>query len=181
MVCLILIGRKCYNSFLCTIMVWHRWRAKISTRHKSYFHIKYSNYFFLIKNLLKFNKAKVLQLGWSNYKHKHRLDNKWIESRPAKKDLGCWLKRNSTWAGNEYLQPKMPTLSWAASTESWPAGQGHWFSASTLLSWNPIWSTVFSWGPPSITHWPITRGLEDGHEDDQKSGAVKTVWGNWGC
>ena len=33
-------------------------------------------------------KCKVLHPGWSNLKHKYRLDREWLESSPEEKDLG---------------------------------------------------------------------------------------------
>jgi len=42
------------------------------------------------ENLIRFSKAmrKVLHTGQGNPKHKYRLDREWIQSSPAKKDLG---------------------------------------------------------------------------------------------
>jgi len=41
-------------------------------------------------NLLKLNKAmcKVLHLGWGNPQYQHRVEDEWIESSPAEKELG---------------------------------------------------------------------------------------------
>lgn len=60
---------------------------------------------------LKFNnaKCKVLHLGQSNPKHKHRVSIKWIEGHPEEKTGGCWLAKNFTWAGGMHLQPRKPT------------------------------------------------------------------------
>ena len=41
-------------------------------------------------NIMKINnaKCKVLHVGQGNPKHRYGLDNEWIESSPAEKDLG---------------------------------------------------------------------------------------------
>ena len=45
-----------------------------------------------------------------------------------------------------YLQPRRPTVFWAASKAAWPAGRGRWFCPSALLWWDPTWSPTSSSG-----------------------------------
>lgn len=56
--------------------------------------------------------------------------------------LGVLVMRSSTQHINVHLQPRMPTISWAASKKACPAGWGTGFCPSTPLSWNP------ALGPP---------------------------------
>lgn len=56
--------------------------------------------------------------------------------------LGCWLMKDSTWAGHVHLQPRRPTVPWAASRKACPAGQERWFCPSALLSRDPdVWKS----------------------------------------
>ena len=71
---------------------------------------------------------------------------------------------------NACLQPRRPTVSWAASKEAWPAGQRRWFCLSSLLWWDLTWSPASSSGAlrpalePSAQerHGPVGAGPEQG-------------------
>ena len=74
------------------------------------------------------SKCKILHLGQGN---------PWW--------MGSW-----TWASNVPLQPRKPTVSWAASNEAWSAGQRRWSHPSTLHCWDLIWSAPSRSGVLSI-------------------------------
>ena len=99
-------------------------------------------------NLMKFSKVKCkfctrveaipsTDTGWGM---------KGLRAALLRKTWGCWLMRCSAWPKNVHLQPRKWTVSWAASKAAWPAGRGRGFCPSTLLWWDPTWSTQL-WSP----------------------------------
>ena len=108
---------------------------------------------------MRFNKikCKVLYPGHSNLHYEYKLGNVRMEHSPAEKHLGYWWMASWTWASNEPLQPRKPTISLAASKEAGPAGQGQWSCPSALCWWDLTWSTVSRWGVISTGEtwtWP---------------------------
>jgi len=63
------------------------------------------------------------------------------------------------------------TVSWAASRETWPAGQGRWFRPATPLWWEPTWSPASSSGAPSTRRtWTCWSGSRGGHKNHGRAG-----------
>jgi len=112
----------------------------------------------------------------------------WVESgsRTAlRRTWGYWWMRSSTWASNVRLQPRRPTVCWAAPREAGPAGQGRWFCPFAPLSWDPIWSNVSSSGAPNIRRtwmcWSGFRGGPRRWSEVWSTSPMRKRWGSWGC
>jgi len=75
---------------------------------------------------MRFNKAKckTFYLGRSNPHYQYKLREVKMEHSPVKEDLGVLVNGKQGISHNVPLQPRKPTVSWAASNKAWPAGQG---------------------------------------------------------
>ena len=84
-----------------------------------------------------------------------------------------------------HLQPRRPTVSWAASRETWPAGQGKWFCPSTLLWRNPTWSSASSSGALSTGKtgncWSGSRQGPQKLSEGWNTSPVRKGWESCGC
>lgn len=119
--------------------------------------------------------------GVGQPKHKYRLGKEWIENSPGdKKDLGT---RSVPWAGNVHLLPAKQALSWAASKEAWPTGQGRWFCPSVPVLWDVTWNTASSSGSSSIrrpwTCWSESKIGRQRCPEGASTSPVKVGWESW--
>ena len=94
---------------------------------------------------------------------------------------GYWWMKSWTQASNVRLQPRMPTISWAASRAAWPAGQGSGFCPCTLLWWDPTWSPASSSGALSTGKtWTCWVGPEeDVHKNEPEGWNTSPVRKGW--
>ena len=80
----------------------------------------------------------------------------------------------------EFNSTSLLTISWVVSRESWLAGQGRWFCPSTLLLWDPIWSTAPSSRAPNTRRtwscWSESRGELWRWSEGWSTSPVRTVW-----
>ena len=123
-------------------------------------------------NVLLLNHRLVLiQLSWRLHLWKWRgKDNMGGVKGLRRTTWGYSWMKSWMWANNVCLQPRRPTIPWAAS-EVWRAGQGRWFWPSALLWWEPTWSPASSSEAlrtgKTWTWWSGSRG---GHKNDQRDG-----------
>jgi len=93
--------------------------------------------------------------------------------------------KNWRWPDNVRSQPRKPAVSWDASREVWPVGQGRWFYHSTLLWWDPTWSPASSSGAVSTAKtwmcWSRSRGRPQKWSQGWIISPTRKGWESWSC
>jgi len=69
-------------------------------------------------------KCWVLYLLWGDARYLSKLGEDILESCPAEKDLGVLVDKKLDRCQQCSLQPRRPTVFWAALKRGWPAGRG---------------------------------------------------------
>ena len=111
----------------------------------------------------------------------------WGDLRAAlwRRPWGYWWMKSWTWPSNVCSQPGRPTVPWAASRESWPAGWGGWFYPSAVLWWDPTWRPASSSGASSTgktqTCWSGSRGDPQQWSEGWNTSPMRKGWESWGC
>lgn len=118
------------------------------------------------KNLMRHNKAKCnrcrddSRYDWEKNSLKTTL---WRRSQ-----VSCWMK-SWPWASSICVQTRRPTISLAASKDTWSIRTERELSPSTLPLWGPIWNIVSRPGAKAPERWAAFGvGPEEGQEDDQR-------------
>ena len=105
--------------------------------------------------------------------------------RTESRTWGYWWMKSSTWPGSVHLQPRRPTVSWAASKAPWSAGQGSRFCPSSLLWWDPTQNTACRPGAPSTRRtwscWSGSRGGPQRWSEGWSTSPSRKGWESWGC
>ena len=124
-------------------------------------------------SLMDFNKAKgkVLHMGRGNPKHKSRLDEDWIESSPAEKDVGIVVDGKLTMSQQRALvaQKANRALGCIKRSVADLSREGILPLYSTLVT--PPCSAGSSSGAPSLRRTrTCSSGSRGGHKNDPKAG-----------
>ena len=99
---------------------------------------------------------------------------------------GSWWTRSWTWASSARLQPRRPTVFWAALKKGVASMERErWLSLCAQLLWGPIWSTSTRPGASSTrkaqNSWYKSRGGPLRWSEGCSTSATKKGWGNWAC
>ncbi|PKU46899.1 spermine hypothetical protein [Limosa lapponica baueri] len=119
-------------------------------------------------NLMKFNnaKCKVLHVGQHNPKHKYRLGREWIESNPEKKVLGVLVAQHEL-----AICTRNPESHILGCIKRSMASRLREVIPSALVKPH-LEYCIKLWGQTEEGHEPVEVNLEEGHEDDQRAGAL---------
>jgi len=83
---------------------------------------------------------------------------KGLRAALPRRTWGYWWMKSWTWATNVRMQPRRPTVSWAASKAAWPAGRGRWLcSPYSALMRSPLKYCAQLWSPQ---HRKVRKLLE---------------------
>jgi len=94
---------------------------------------------------------------------------------------GCSWMKSWTWTSSVLLQPRRPTVSWAAIRERWQQREGG--DSSSLLHPHEAPLGAYRPGAPSTggmwSCWSGSTGGSQGWSEGWSTSPMKTGWGKW--